>query len=275
MRIRYYQDETKDDFFHTKTSIQTTVNGDYNYLPKNALFCVFSFLIYYFVALPLLFVANVFVYGTRVHGRKNLRALRKKGFFVYANHTHYADAWLTPVFVAPFRRAYIVANKDAIQIPVVRVLTKALGALPVADTVNGLKNMNNAITTLIEKNKVVTIFPEAHIWQYHTGLRPFPITSFKFASSTSAPAVPVAVCYKKRKLFGDRRKPVAHVFVGEPIYPQPHLNERQNAEFLRDSVHDYIKNTLLEESNYAYYTYVKIDNQNQQLLQNEQHKKTI
>lgn len=264
MRTRFYYDETKDDFQNTKTSLNVTVNGDYDYLPKNPFFRLFAFWLYYFVAVPLLTLANFFVFGTRVHGRKNLKSLRGKGYFLYANHTHYSDVWLGPVLAAPFRRSFVVANKDAIQIPYVRVLTKALGALPVADTVSGMKNMTKAIAHLIEKGKIVAIFPEAHIWHYYTGLRPFPLTSFKFPASNGAPVVPVAVCYKKRWLFGNKRKPRAHVYLGLPIYPKAHFTDKQNAEYLRNSVQEYIKLTLHKNSTYAYYNYIKIEKEQEE-----------
>ncbi|MGI5842304.1 MAG: lysophospholipid acyltransferase family protein [Christensenellales bacterium] len=262
-KVFYYNDESNDDFFPTKTSLSVTVDGNYNYLPKSALFKVFSFVFNFVFALPLLFIANTLVFGVSVKGRKNIKELKQKGFFVYANHTSFQDAWLTPIFVAPFRKNYIIVNKNAIQIPVVASLVKAGGALPVPDTIGAFKNLNQAINEIVvNKKQIVTIFPEAHIWPYYTKVRPFPQTSFKFAAKANAPVVPVAVCYERRAILGNKRKPKTTVYIGRPVYPKPELSEKENAAFLRDETHKFIKETTAIKSTFAYIDYVKqIDDQ--------------
>ncbi len=258
-KVIYYSDEHNDDFFsmNKEDLKQVNVDKNYVYLPKSFIFKFLSFIFYYIIAIPLISLANLLLFRTRTKGRKNLKGLRKKGYFVYANHTNYKDSWLTPVLIAPFRKAYIIAEKTAVQIPIIGHLVKAGGGLPVADTPNGLKNLLIAIDQIIKENKLVTIFPEAHIWPYHTGLRHFPTTSFRFPAKTGAPAVPVAICYKKKWFFGDIRKPRQVAYIGKPIYPNPELSNRENAEYLRDECHAFIKATLEQESTYAYVEYVK------------------
>ena len=275
-KIIYYKDELKDDFLNTKTSLNVIVDGGYNYLPKNIFFKIASFWFYFLFAFPLVFLVNYLFFGISVKGRKNLKYLRKQGYFIYSNHTSFRDSWLGPISIAPFRKVYVISNKDAIQIPVVNVITKFAGALPVADTVSGLKNLNLAIIELIKKKKVVTIFPEAHIWPYYTKIRPFPLTSFRFASITNSPAVPVAVCYKKRKFLGNIRSPKMHVYIGKPVYPKQELTDRENATYLKNEVFNYIKKTVEKESTYAYVEYVKIENIKQSNVnEDEQLKKEI
>lgn len=257
-RIRYYVDETKDDFQFTKTYFNVTVDENYQYLPKSKLFKITSFFLYYLVGLPLLWLYSFIILGVKVKGRKNLKDLKHTGYFIYSNHTHYADAWLGPVLVNFYRkRTYVIANKDAIQIPVVGKLTKALGALPVADTIKGLKNLSETVTTLTSKNKSVIIFPEAHIWHYYTKLRPFPLTSFKFPVFSKKPVVPVAVTYKKRKNFS-RLKPRMIINIGSPIFPKEEFSDRENTAYLHDEVIRFIKEKVYHLENYAYYDYIKI-----------------
>lgn len=257
-KIKYYVDETKDDFQPTKTYFSVTVDGNYKYLNNSKAFKFFSFILYYLIASPLLAIYSFLILGIRVKGKKNLKPLKKTGYFIYANHTHYIDAWLGSVLINLFsKRNYIIANKDAIQIPVVDKLVKALGALPVADTVSGLKNLTDAVTTIVNNNKVVTIFPEAHIWYYYTKVRPFPLTSFKFPVISNKPVLPVAVTYKKRKLF-PFLKPRMIVNIGKPIFPKPELSDKENITYLRDEVYNYIKQQTSSPDNFAYYEYVKV-----------------
>lgn len=270
-RIKYYTDESKDDFQNTKTSLSVTVDGNYDFLPKSIFFKTFSFLFYYFIALPILTISSMFIWRFNTKGRLKLWKLRKKGFFIFANHTHFKDSWMAPVTIVPFRKVYIICNKDAIQIPVIDKLVKAAGGLPVADTFAGLKNLNLAVNKVIKNKKVVMIYPEAHIWYFYTKLRPFPVTSFKFAAQNNAPAVPVAVCYKKKWLFGEKRKPKTVTYIGDPIYPKPELSEKENTIYLRDSVFSYIKEKTEKESNYSYYKYVKmLSMENDKITQDEQ-----
>ncbi len=255
----YYNDEAKDDFSNVqiKKRKQINVNQSYNYLPKSRAFKFASFVFYFLFATPLLIVANFLFFKTKTKGRKNLRKLKGKGYFVYANHTHYRDAWLTPISIARFKKSYVIAEKSAFEIPIARGLVKIGGGLPVPDTPLGLKNLAKSIATIIENKQIVTIFPEAHIWPYFTGIRPFPLTSFRFAANTNAPAVPVAVCYKKKKLFGNYRKPKQVVFIGEPVFAKSHFSNRENAEFLRKECYSFIKATTKRESTYSYVDYVK------------------
>lgn len=258
-RIIYYGDEKNDDFLDTKTSLKVTVDANYRYLRSNIFFKCFSFALYYLLAIPVLTAISFLLHGTKVKNKRNLRKLKKTGYIVYCNHTHYSDAWLGQVSICNPKKAYIIANKNAIQIPVVDVLTKCLGCLPVADTVMGLRNLNNAVSVLLKKKKAIIVFPEAHVWPFYTGLRDFPVTSFRFASYNRVPAVPVATTYKKRLLWGNQRKPQKVVHIGEPIFYNETLTEKENRNVMCEKTFDFIKSKVESPNNFAYYRYVKVE----------------
>lgn len=111
-----YRDELTDDFFETRTNRTVSVDGNYRYLPKNPFFRFFSFLAYYCLALPLLWLYGKLILRVRVEGRKNVRKLKKTGYVVYCNHTNWWDSFIGAVFVARPKRTYVVANKTAISI---------------------------------------------------------------------------------------------------------------------------------------------------------------
>ncbi len=263
-RVRYYFDEKNDDFRKNKTKLKLTIDGDYKYIPKNPLFKVFSFGLYYFIALPILFVLSFTVYGARVKGRKNLKKVKKDGYCIYCNHTNYTDAWLGAVLVARPKLTYVISSKYAVQIPFVRVLTKALGCLPIGDTVSSIKSLNESVGNLLNKKKAVMIFPEAHIWDFYTGVRPFPITSFKFPASSHKPIVPVAVTYRQPKIFfKNTRKPKMIVNIGEPIMYDENLTEKQNALYFRDATMEFIREKTGSPDNYEYIQYIKVEEREQ------------
>lgn len=259
-KVFYYQDETKDDFFHTKTNFQVTIDDKYQYLIKNPFRKVISFLLYYLIAAPILYIEGKLFQGIKIKGKKNIRALKKTGYIMYANHTSGRDAFLGHVFLAYPKRTYIIGNKDAVSIFFVRRLTKDLGTLPTPDTPGALKNLNNTISLLMKKKKALMIYPEAHIWPYYTGVRTFPNTSFRFSSSFNVPCVPVAVTYQKPSgIYKLRKKPRMVVYIGKAIYPDPNLSIKENANILRDKTYNYIKEMTDRYSNVEYYKYIKKD----------------
>lgn len=257
-RIMYYHDEVNDDFVKTKTNIDTVLDENYQYLITSPVRKFFSFILYYFIAFPILFVEGKVFRGLKIKGKKNLRAVKKKGYIMYANHTDFRDAYLGHVFIANPKRTYIIANKDAVSIFFVRRLTKDLGALPVPDTLGGLKNLNSSVTQILGEKKALMIFPEAHIWPYYTKVRPFPVTSFRYAAINNVPCVPVAATYRKHKgLFFFRKKPQMVVYVGKPIFPNQDLSVKESAMKLRDETYEYICQMTEKYSTYEYYKYIK------------------
>ncbi len=69
----------------------------------------------------------------------------------------------------------------------------------------------------------IGIFPEAHIWPFYTGVRPFVGTSFRYPVKLHAPVVAMAVTYRKRRgLFcWVKRPPGMTVTFSAPMYPRP------------------------------------------------------
>lgn len=256
-QVRYYQDEVTDDFCQTKTNKEVYVDGTYQYLSSSYLFKALSFIVYYLFALPILFIYAYVFKGVRVYGRENLRQLNS-GYIMYANHTHEIDAFLGHVMYARPKRTYIIANKDAISIKGLSLLVKGLGALPVPDTMNGLTNLNKAIASLLERKKAIMIYPEAKIWHYYTGLRPFPITSFRFAANNNVPAVPIAITYRRPKgLLKNYKKPRMTAYIGEPIHNKDDLNNKENARMLWEETVEFIETKVSDPGNVKLYEYVK------------------
>lgn len=78
-----------------------------------------------------------------------------------------------------------------------------MGALPIADTLHGIKELNRAMEHRLKDGNPIVIYPEAHVWEYYTGIRPFPVTSFKFAAKFGVPVFAMTVTYKNRVFLKD------------------------------------------------------------------------
>ena len=74
-------------------------------------------------------------------------------------------------------------------------LQKAFG-----ETLSENKKMVKCINHHINDGKFVTIYPEAHIWPYYTGIRDYEAVSFGYPCYTNTPSFTITNCYQKRKV---------------------------------------------------------------------------
>ena len=159
----------------------------------------FAFIAYYVIAIPLVFFYCYVICGFRVKNRKAIRKIRKAGFFLYANHSHFTDAFLAPIVAFP-KRAYVIVGPDTVSIKGLRNFVQMVGAIPIPQGLRGMASFLDAIRLRTEENCCISVFPEAHLWNYCTFLRPLKSGSFRYPIHLGVPSVAVAVTYQRRKL---------------------------------------------------------------------------
>ena len=87
--VFYYQDELNDDFEKTKTLKRIDLPKDYKYIHKNIFFRIYAFILFWFVAKPVLHTI-LFFSGLRVKGRKNIKDVKTvDGFFHKSKRTNW------------------------------------------------------------------------------------------------------------------------------------------------------------------------------------------
>ena len=251
----YYTDALTDDFAGTKIT-RKPLPENFRYAHKDIFSRFFSWLLYWVIAIPILFLPVKLIYGIKVKGRKNLRMIRHKGCFFYTNHTQIVDAMLIQIFVAGPRRTYIVADQDATSIPGIRYLVQLLGCIPVPETPKQHKDFVECLKYRIKQRRGISIFPEAHIWPYCTRIRPFTDASFVYPAELGSPVVPVCTTYRKHRLFKSR-PPKMTVHVGKPIYPDADLSLPERKKALRNRVYDFMIDMACEDENVEYIRYIK------------------
>lgn len=251
-RVRYYETEA-DDFFSDGAGY--TLPPDYRWvrtdLPHRALSAVV-----YGVALLLSAVWCRFFLHVRFRGADKLRAVKKGGFFLYGNHTQPVGDVFIPAHACFPGRIYTVVSPANYALPVIGKLLPYLGALPLAQTLNGQREFQAAVGTRLEKNHPIVIYPEAHVWPYYTGIRPFSAASFKLPVRFGVPAYSMTATYQKRR-FG--KKPRITVYIDGPFMPKGE-GAKAKAESLRDAVYARMTERS-RESNYSYIVYQKKDPQ--------------
>lgn len=246
--VRYYSSFADD--FEQSANQNFKLPNDYQWVRTDLVSVFLSGLIY---GLAVIFGGAYcrFFLHMKVKGRKNLKSV-KGGFFIYGNHTQpVGDVFIPALCVLP-KRIYTVVSTANYGIPVIGRILPFLGALPIVDSLHGMKELNKAMEQRLKKGHPIVIYPEAHVWEYYTDIRPFPNTSFKFPIKFDIPAFAMTVTYRKAKFF---KRPIMEVYIDGPFYPQGDNTREKTA-----NLHSEIRSIMLERSknsNYKYVEYIK------------------
>lgn len=247
-RIKYFESFDEDFFQDGKVH---KLKEDYKWIRKDFPSRFLSALIY----------ANAVIFGnlycrlflhTKIEGAKKLRILKGKGFFLYGNHTQPVGDVFLPALACFPKRIYTVVNPANLDLPVIGKILPFLGALPIPDTLSKMKEFNIAAEQRINEGHPVIIYPEAHVWEYYCGIRPFSDTSFKFPVKCGCPAFCMTTTYQKRRFF---KRPKTTLYIDGPFYPAGDT-KKEKAESLRNQIKETMEKRS-ENSNCEYIKYLK------------------
>lgn len=258
-RVIYYRDAANEDYAGTDIDTKS-VGADFPFAPIGPVWKFFAFIAYYVIAIPLVFFYCYVICGFRVKNRKAIRKIRKEGFFLYANHSHFTDAFLAPIVAFP-KRAYVIVGPDTVSIKGLRNFVQMVGAIPIPDVFSGMPSFLNAIRLRTEEKSCVSVFPEAHMWNYCTFLRPFKSGSFRYPVHLGVPSVAVAVTYQQRKL-SFIKQPKRTVFISDPFFPDDTLSAKEAQRKLQEQVEAFLKEKTESYSTYTYYDYRQVAENN-------------
>lgn len=260
----YYNDELNDDFAATHGKIKTKpVTEKYRYIHKSPLWHLWSFALYRFVATPVGYLYLKLRFGLHIKNKKAVSKV-KGGFFLYGNHTQsIADAFIPTIASFP-KKTNVIVSADAVSIPVVNRLVAMLGGIPLASTLHGKGKFIKAIKAKAEAGQVIALYPEAHIWPYYNGIRPFSEAAFAYPFRYGIPAIGFTVTYRQRKVM-KKLPPLITVTLSDPIYPEMCADKKD----MRDRIYGFMCDTVERENSFAYIRYEKrmdVDNDNNDSL---------
>ena len=245
----YWSDELNDDFNPTLKK-RPTVSPKYKY-KRNPFI---SFISYYLFAKPILGL-YCFFHGIRVEGKENLKILKHKGYFIYANHVAIADAFKYASYAINNKRVNIIGYSDALSLKGLGPILKGLGYLPIPEDIHTMKKFNDEITRLINKKEVVLIYPEAHIWPYYTKIRNFKSVSFTYPAKLNTPIVPAVTIWRGK----NNKKPKQTIVFGRPIFPRSDLSVMENKLYLHGQCLLAMREIADRYPQIEYIKYIKID----------------
>ena len=229
----YYTDQLNDDFsgFTAKGPV---INENWDYDDNSIGKKIKRFLIYRILIHPIAAFYSRVIFRRKIVGKGLLKKYKHTGIFMYGNHTQIVgDAFLQACITYP-RTNYVLVNPANLEVPVIGKLIPALGALPIPSTISAYRNFKAAIEDKIKRKHPVVIYPEAHIWPYYTGIRPFADTSFAYPVNLDAPVFCFVNTYKKSKIF---QRPRIITYIGGPFFPDKELNLKSARKKMRDQVY--------------------------------------
>ncbi len=231
--IIYYRDPLQDEF-STAEITPRPIDGGWRYDRKQGAGRLLCFFWYRMVATPLAYLYLKLKFGHRVVNRALLKETRGKGVFFYGNHTQIIGDALIPTFVCMPRDAYVVVHANNVSMPILGRITPYMGAIPLPDDLAATRHFAAIIEQRIQEGEAVFLYPEAHIWPYYTGIRPFGEDSFLYPAKSGAPVYAFTNTYQARK---HSKKPRLVTYIDGPFYPDMALSARARRKELRDRIH--------------------------------------
>ncbi|MBQ9098511.1 MAG: hypothetical protein IJY50_03685 [Clostridia bacterium] len=229
--VIYYQNELTDEF-STAVIEPRRIDASYRYDRSHGIHRLLRFFWYGIVAPLPAFLYRKFKFHHKIVGREKLKAHKKDAIFLFGNHTQPIGDAVIPSFIR--YPAYVIVHPNNVSMPYLGRVTPYMGAIPLPDDLTAAKGFVATIKAKVEKNRAIFIYPEAHIWPYYTGIRPFGDESFQYPIKYNAPVYSFTNTYQKRRF---SKKPRMVTYIDGPFYPDASLPLRERRRALRDAVY--------------------------------------
>ena len=255
-RVIYFSDEKNDEFSGADITPRA-IDASYKYDRSSFFYSIARFFWYRMVAVPIAYCYLKIVLGHKIARTEGREALARSGAcFVYGNHTQIIGDALMPTFINAMRDAYVVVHPDNVSMRFLGRLTPYMGAIPLPDDMDAMRNFCAILKKRIEQKKAIFIYPEAHIWPYYTGIRGFGDESFIYPVKYGTPVFCFTNTYQKR---GKRSRPRVVSYIDGPFVPDTSLAPRERRKKLCEDVY----RTMLERSKLSdveWIKYIKTEN---------------
>lgn len=233
-KIIYYKDVLNDEFSLAQID-PIPIDEDYDYGNSSLWWKIKHFFFYRIVAYPIAFFYVKFAWHQKFVNRKVVKPYKDTGYFVFGNHTNAGADVVIPSFVNHPKPAYVIVHANNVSIPGLGKSTGYMGAIPLPGNMSAAKNFMDIIKLRIQEKAAVVIYPEAHIWPFYTGIRPFGDHSFRYPVQHNTPVFCFTNTYQKRR-FG--KKPKIVTYVDGPFFADENLSLKEKRASLRDQVYE-------------------------------------
>ena len=152
--VIYYRDELNDEFSIAEITPRV-IDGSYQYDRAKGLARIARFFWYRVVATPIAFCYLKLKFRHKIVGKKAFKQAKKKGFFIYGNHTQIIGDALIPTFVRFPHDAYVIVHPNNVSMPYLGRVTPYMGALPLPDDKEAARNFVAIIEKRLTQKKAI------------------------------------------------------------------------------------------------------------------------
>lgn len=248
----YYEDELNDEF-STAQITPKVIDGDYRYIRDGFWGRVSHVFWYQVVAKPLAKLYLACKFSHRIVRMDTQTEKPAGGYFLYGNHTQAVADALIPTMITRPKDIYVIVHPNNVSMPVLGRITPSLGALPLPGNMAATRHFIRALEQRIAEGCAIGIYPEAHIWPYYTGIRPFSDQSFYYPVKYQVPVYCFTNTYQVNRPKGKVRMVT---YVDGPFYPDAELPRGKQQADLRERVYRTMQKRA-ENSNIEVIRYVK------------------
>lgn len=231
--VIYYTNELTDEFSEAKIT-PIKIDENYNYGNTSWWWRFRHFMYYRILATPIAVIFLQVKYRHKIVNRQIVKPYQNDAFFLFGNHTNPGADALIPTFSSWPKHTYLIVNPENVSVPGLGQSTKFLGAIPLPDNMAATKNFMNTIKLRVEQKSSICIYPEAHIWPYYTGIRPFPDLSFRYPVQYKKPVFCITNTYQKRRF---SKNPRLVTYVDGPFFTNEGLSLKEQRADLRNRVY--------------------------------------
>lgn len=230
--------------------LEFDIDTEYEYVPSGKIFTIFSNILYYGIAFPVLKLVTKVIYDFKIEGKENIRNI-KDGAISISNHVLFLDCAMVGLACGK-KRIYYSTLEDNFKIPFVRKLIKLLRAIPIPTKVENKKYFIKEIERILEDNNVVHFYPEAALHPYCNRLRNFKNGAFEIAIKNKVPIVPMLFTFREpkgfRKIF--KKKKDVTLTILNPVNLSEETGSIKEREIrLRNKVYEEMEINMIEKYN--------------------------
>lgn len=174
------------------------------------------------------------VFGAKVVGKKNLRALGKQGAICVCNHFHYLDTMFVRAAVGHYRSYHTMGpwnNKRGVGGHIIR----QGGMLPFSADRAAMRKLVSTMDELLKEGKIVNFYAEQAMWKNYQKPRPMKDGAFHYAVKFSVPVLPVFCTFKKTKRGGIRK---LRIHILPAVFPDQSLARPARIEKMKQEAQE-------------------------------------
>ena len=237
-----YQEYTDQHYIIVKKNNGLVFDENYPFIDRSKGFKFKQFWVRFMLNL-IVFPMCIPYMGLRIKNRKNLKRYKnelKDGAIMVSNHIHFWD-YIAIHKAVRHRKPHVV-----VWAPNVRgesgTLVRMMGGIPIPDNnLGGKVAFNKAIEDSLDRGEWLQIYAEGSMWECYPYIRPFHTGAASLAIRKNKPVLPMGFAFRKpswirKHIF--RQEVAITLTVGEPLYKDDSLSEREQCIDLTKRMHE-------------------------------------